>query len=205
MKIHNVEQGSEEWLSLRAGMPTASEFTSLLTPKKWELSKSLPKYAIRLATEIVLGCPLDRDLSRNEDVQRGIYLEEKAALSYEFETGETLTTVGFVTDDDGRYGASPDRLVGENGLLEIKCPRPENHASYVLNGFEENYYLQVQGQLLVTGRQWCDRYSYCPGLRPYRERTERDEGCIAVLKIALAKVHQLKLEYVQKLIAEDAA
>lgn len=95
--------------------------------------------------------------------------------------------------------------MGENGLLEIKCPRPENHASYVLNGFEENYYLQVQGQLLVTGRQWCDRYSYCPGLRPYRERTERDEGCIAVLKIALAKVHQLKLEYVQKLIAEDAA
>lgn len=205
MKIHNVEQGSEEWMAMRAGMPTASEFTSLLTPKKWELSKSLPKYATRLAAELILGRPLDRDLSRNEDVQRGIHLEEKAALSYEFETGETLTTVGFITDDESRYGASPDRLVGEYGLLEIKCPRPENHASYVLNGFDDAYFLQVQGQLLVTGRQWCDRYSYCPGLRPYRERTERDEICIEALKKALSEVHDLKMEYVQKLMAEEAA
>ena len=205
MKIYNVEQGSEEWSALRVGVPTASEFSNLLTPKRFELSKSLPKYALRLATEIVLGCPLGRDLSRNEDVQRGIYLEEKAALSYEFETGAALMKVGFITDDEGRYGASPDRLVGEEGLLEIKCPRPENHASYVLNGFDDAYFLQVQGQMLVTGRQWCDRYSYCPGLRPYRERTERDEGCIDALKTALAEVQKLKMEYVQKLMEEEAA
>lgn len=205
MIVHNVEQGSEEWLALRAGIPTASEFTSILTPKRRSISSEMPKYAARLAAEIVLGYPLDHDLSRNEDVQRGIYLEDNAALSYEFETGETLTKVGFITDDEGRYGASPDRLVGEDGLLEIKCPRPEKHASYVLNGFGDAYFVQVQGQLLVTGRQWCDRYSYCPGLRPYRERTERDEDCIKALKKALSEIHALKMECVQRLTAEDEA
>lgn len=199
MKIHNVEQGSPEWLACRIGLPTASEFHQIITPKTLKMSSSTSAYAVKLATEMVLGHALERDLSHNLDVQRGIDMEPHAALVYEFETDTTTTSVGFITDDAGTYGASPDRLVEQDGLLEIKCPRPEKHALYLLNGFGADYMAQVQGQLLVTGRQWCDRYSYCPGLPPYRERTIRDEAFITALDAALAEVHALKLSYLKKL------
>ncbi|MXV35720.1 MULTISPECIES: lambda exonuclease family protein [unclassified Saccharibacter] len=203
MKVYNVEQGSDEWMALRAGLPTASEFSKIITPKTHAFSSSAKPYAVKLAVEIILGCPLDNDLRHNQDVQRGIALEETAAQAYEFETAETAQHVGFITDDEGQYGASPDRLIGENGLLEIKCPRPEKHAHYMLNGFGMDYFVQVQGQLLVTGRQWCDRYSYCPGLRPYTERVERDEDFIAALKGALAQFHEMKLDNLRKLQSKE--
>lgn len=195
MKIHNVEQGSPEWLTCRIGLPTASEFHQIITPKTRKMSASATAYAAKLAAEIILERSLDYDLSHNLDVQRGIDLEPNAALVYEFETGTTTTPVGFVTDDAGTYGASPDRLVGQDGLVEIKCPRPEKHALYILNGFGSAYFAQVQGQLLVTERQWCDRYSYCPGLPSYRERIERDDAFIAALKTALSDFNALKSTY----------
>lgn len=195
MKIHNVEQGSPEWHACRIGLPTASEFHQIMTPKTREMSSSASAYAVKLATEMVLGHALERDLSYNLDVQRGIDLEPQAVLAYEFETDATTTSVGFVTNDEGTYGASPDRLVGQDGLLEVKCPRPEKHALYLLNGFGSAYFAQVQGQLLVTERQWCDRYSYCPGLPPYRERINRDDAFIEALKTALSEFHALKSTY----------
>lgn len=203
MKVYNVEQGSDEWTALRAGLPTASEFSKIITPKTHTLSASASSYAVKLAVEIILGCPLEADLNHNQDVQRGIALEEVAAQSYEFETAETAQRVGFITDNAGTYGASPDRLIGEDGLLEIKCPRPEKHAHYMLNGFGADYFVQVQGQLLVTGRRWCDRYSYCPGLRPYTERVERDEAFLKALSDALAQFHALKLDILRTLQSKE--
>ncbi|MXV43502.1 hypothetical protein GS501_00200 [Saccharibacter sp. 17.LH.SD] len=203
MKIYNVEQGSDEWLSLRAGIPTASEFNKIITPKTCKPSASVPAFAAKLAVEIILGISLERDLSQNMDVQRGIELETNAAMAYEFETAETVTSVGFITDDEGTYGASPDRFVGEEGLLEIKCPRPEKHALYIIKGFGDDYFAQVQGQLLVTGRQWCDRYSYCPGFHPYRERITRDEAFIEALKKELVTFHVLKMNYLATLQKQD--
>ena len=109
--------------------------------------------------------------------------EEEAVRLYEHTTGRETQEVGFCTTDDGQIGCSPDRLVGDEGLLEVKCPLPSTQVGYLLHGeLPTEYTLQVQGQLYVTGRAWCDFLSYFPGLPPLLLRVRPEPTVQAALK-----------------------
>ncbi len=179
----DCEQGSAEWLALRCGLPTASNFDKLVTAKG-EPSKQAQKYLYALAAEKVSG--IKEEGFQSQAMQKGIENEAEAVAYYELTQGVDVQTVGFCLHDSKRFGASPDRLVGSEGLLEIKCPLPHTHVGYLL---EENlladYFQQVQGQLFVTGRKWCDLMSYSRGLKPLIIRVQRDEAFILKLQSAL--------------------
>lgn len=170
---HAVVQGSEEWLRLRLGKPTASEFDRIITAKKWEPTsgEARRKYALQLVTELILDGPLDGVTTPS--MIHGKDWEVKARRAYEMIDGVDAVDCGFVTTDDGLVGASPDAFIGEDGSLEIKCPeRPEIHVGYLLNPdtMKDAHWVQVQGQLYVTGRQWTDLISYFMGIPMARVR-----------------------------------
>jgi hypothetical protein len=102
--------------------------------------------------------------------------------------------VGFITNRDRTMGCSPDRLVGTDGLLEVKCPAPHKHANYLRRQcIDTQYYPQVQGQLLITGRRWVDFFSYHPEQPHLRVRVFRDEPYLATLRELLRQfIRRLK-------------
>lgn len=201
MKTYNVEQGSEAWHKLRLGIPTASNFDKIITGTG-KLSSQAPAFAARLAAEIILGRSMEIDLSHLDVIQRGKELEGQAALAYEFEYGVETLPIGFVTNNDGTVGISPDRLVGKDGLVEFKCPLPPAHVLYMTEGFDKKYYPQVQGQLLYAEREWNDRVSYSDEMPLYTERTYRDEAFIKTLSQAMKDFCEMKEEMVQKVRAQ---
>lgn len=185
MIIHEVAQGTTEWLELRAGIPTASEFSRILTPTG-KPSKSAEPYMHELLAERLLHQPLDTFTS--SWMERGTALEDEAAKYYAFQMEVQPAKVGFITTDDGRAGVSPDRLVGDEGLLEIKVPAPGTHVRYLLfKPVDRVYFPQLQGQLWVTGRKWLDILSYCPGLPEAQIRVERDDDYIEKLSGEIAR------------------
>lgn len=166
MKIHTVEQRSEEWYALRLGKPTASEFKCLLTPTG-KPSASARAYARSLAVEAFTGTPDEGFTSYW--VERGKELEEEAVRAYRFICESDVQPVGFVTDDAETRGCSPDGLVGDDGMIEIKCLKRDNHLDAILNWQETasepaDYTYQVQGQLMIAERKWCDLVFYNPEL-----------------------------------------
>lgn len=183
MILHDCEQQSEEWFRLRIGIPTTSEFSKIVTPTG-KLSAQADGYMHWLLAEWICGHPLENPETRW--MERGHDLEPQAVKSYEFERDSETEKIGFVTTDDGMIGCSPDRLVGSDGLLEIKCPAPQTHVGYMLNrSVDKAYWPQVQGQLFVTERGWVDIQSYCPGFPTVIIRVERDENYLATLGEAL--------------------
>ena len=178
MKIIKCKQGSPEWLKARLGVPTASCFDRILSPAKLAPSASQGKYRARLLAEWYLGQPLDD--ADTAYMQRGTQMEGEAVKWFEFTAGLNTEEVGFCLTDSGDVGASPDRLIGTDGILEIKCPSAETHMGYLLNGFDE-YVLQVQGQLWVTGRQFAYQLSYNPSIPSVLKRVERDDKIIKAI------------------------
>jgi len=171
----DLAQGSDLWLDARLGIPTASEFDRILTPAKLELSKSSRAYMCRKLGEWMYGAPLEAFVS--PWMERGQQLEAEAVRYYEMERDCGAVAVGLVLTDDGTAGASPDRLIGDDGLLEMKCPALETHVGYLLDpgSLLAEYRLQVQGQLWVcTDREWCDVMSYYPGFPAVIVRAMRD-------------------------------
>lgn len=178
---HNVIQGTEAWLTLRAGIPTASQFHRIITPKTRRLSSQADDYLYRLLAERLLGRYLE-ETKGFYWAERGKQLEDDARLYYEALNEVGTTSIGFITNDARTVGASPDRLVGDDGLLEIKCPAPETHMGYLLDEpVSADYWLQVQGQLWIAERAWCDVVSYHPDLPSIVIRVQRDEPTIAML------------------------
>jgi len=183
MKLHHCAQGSTDWHRLRAGKPTASEFSRILTPKG-KRSAQADGYMMRLLAELMTGAAILGP--ETKWMERGHDLEGFAVKSFEFETGMDTEQIGFVTNDSETIGASPDRLVGSDGLLEIKCPAPQTHVGYLLtNHVEEDYFPQLQGQLYICEREWTDIVSYHPEMPAAVIRVERDEEYIAKLAEAL--------------------
>lgn len=184
MRAHNVEQGTEAWLRLRSGMPTASCFDKLIT-STGEPSKSLGGYAITLAGEMYAGKPLDA-WAGNSDTKRGNILEDEARKMYSFLEGCDANVIGFVTDDVGTYGCSPDALRGDDGLLEIKCLKAESHIKAILyyrkhGKCPPDYVQQTQGQIFVCEREWCDLFFYHPDLPKLTIRQHRNGQIIHAL------------------------
>ena len=200
MKIINVEQGSPEWLQARMGVATASEFEKIVTPTG-KPSAQAAKYAYKLAVETLLGQIYDDqgrpmgDIGNLPAVLRGKALEPQAAADYEFETGWKTTKVGLLVTDDGRIGASPDRIIETGndlkGALELKCPMPATHMAYLIEGFGKDYEVQVQGQMYVGGFDFVDRVSYLPGAPSVCVRTHRNEAWMKILQTELSKFTEL--------------
>ena len=183
MKIHDVRQGSAEWLEARLGIPTASRFSRILTPATRKYSVSTKGLINELLVERTLGVPLDG--GSTVWTSRGSDMEAEAVAWYEFERDVVTEVVGFVTRDDGKVGCSPDRFVGEDGGLEIKCPAASNHMGYLIGHDEPAETTQVQGNLWLTERQWWDVVSYCRGFPPVLIRHQRDDKFIEALSSAV--------------------
>lgn len=199
-KILDLKQGSQEWLAARCGIPTSSNFHRIITPKTRKRSAQLESYAMGLTCERWTGRPLDNftTAAMNDGTER----EDQAVASYELTRGVDTRMVGFITTDDGRYGASPDRMVIGGGLLECKNPKAHTHVAYLLGeGPEENYKCQLQGQLLVTGAPWVDIISCYPGMPDIVIRVEPDAEFIATLGPSLNEVCDLVDFYMEKLKA----
>ncbi len=179
MLIHECEQRSDEWWSLRIGIPTSSEFNKLLT-SKGEPSKSAENYALTLAGEVYANQGEIDKWGGNEYTARGTALEDKAVEYYEFLNDVQVERVGFITDDEKRMGYSPDGMVNPDGLIEVKCLKAENHIKAILfhkrNGrCPANYVMQPQGGMMITGRAWCDLIFYHP-LLPFLVIRQEPDG-----------------------------
>ncbi len=181
MKILELEQRSPEWFSARCGIPTASNFDKIITCDG-KPSKQRQKYMYQLIGE-KLGGIVDEGYQSFAMLQ-GIEKEAEARILYEL-TGQNVQEVGFCLSDCSRFGCSPDGLIGETGGVEIKCPIISTHVEYLIKCQEEiptDYFQQVQGSLLVTGREWWDFVSYFPGLKPLILREEPNETFQRLLK-----------------------
>jgi hypothetical protein len=183
MILHDVKQGTPAWLAARAGIPTASCFEQIITPEG-KPSGQAERYLHRLLAERIMAHPCIDHVSYWQG--RGSAMEAEAVSYYEGLRELDTVVVGFVSNDERTIGASPDRLVGDAGLLEIKVPAEHTHVSYLLGrGLDTKYRPQAQGQLWVTRRAWLDLLSYHPDMPPALIRAERDEDYIAKLSRAV--------------------
>lgn len=198
--IKGIDQGSEEWLKLRLGVATASNFDKIITPTGKE-STQFEKYALELATQTLVSEP--DSTYKNEAMQRGNALEPLARQLYQEITLNFVDEITMFKSDCGNFGYSPDGLIGEDGLLEIKCPLATTHLKYLIdNKLPSEYIPQVQGGLLVSGRKWCDFVSYHPNFKERNMliiRVKRDEEFIAKLKDGIEKTIKLRDQILAKL------
>ena len=178
-------QGSLEWLTARAGIPTASEFDNLVSPTGKIRTGETPKtYLASKLAEAWSGSPLSDFNSWAMD--QGNLLEEEARPWAAFEFGKEIQQVGLITTDDGRVGASPDGICGDQGL-EIKCPQPTAHVKYLLNGvLPDDYIMQVQGGMWVTGFTSWLFISYSRRMPKLVLTVERDDKIQNAISEALA-------------------
>jgi hypothetical protein len=186
MKHIECQQGSIEWWAARRGVPTASGFDRIITPKTMKLAAAHVEYACELIGDMHRLDDADaRDGYTSPAMQNGIDTEPEARAWYEMENSVTVERVGFITTDDGRFGCSPDALVGDMGGLELKCPRQKAQVRYLLGGrvVPDEYKAQVHGNLIVTGRAWWDFLSYCPGLPTLIVRVEPDKFTAALKSV----------------------
>lgn len=188
MKHVTCAQGSDEWRRARLGVPTASGFSRIITPAKKETKDGEIKgwnptrgetrraYAIHLLTEKILDIPLEGPTTPS--MLHGHDWEARARAAYEMLTGFDIETCGFCLNDEGTAGASPDTLVGDEGLCQIKCPeKPDVHVGYLLDpqSLAEEHWVQLQGELYICdGRKWNDIISYFSGMPMARIRVEPD-------------------------------
>jgi len=179
IEIINVEQGTPEWFDARRGIPTASEFHSILAKGKGgKPSATRASYMAKLAAEILKAKPPEHFSTVH--TARGHTMEPEArnqyALMYDVEPVE----VGFIRN--GSKGYSPDSLIGDRGALEIKSKLPALVINLILSGeFPDEHEAQCQGGLWVSERQWLDMAVYWEGLPLYVKRMERDDIYIARL------------------------
>ena len=158
----DCEQGSEEWLQARLGIPTATGFENIVTATGKKSSAQI-KYMAELIEESIIG--LQDESFKSRFMERGNQLEPLARSAYEFVTGNSVTQVGGVyLDDKKEVMVSPDGLIPElKKGLEIKCPKMSTHIRYLLeDGLPSEYVIQVQANLWVTGYETWDFVSYCP-------------------------------------------
>lgn len=186
MKIIPVVQNSLEWLVARAGIPTASEFDNLLTPKFEPRKGQMPEsYLAQKLAERWLGGPLPS--FQNLDMEFGQILESEAKPYYTLMCDEEITPCGLAITDDGKIGCSPDGLINPDGGIEIKCPEAKTHVKYLMAGkLPDDYILQVHGAMFVTGRKWWKFLSYRRKFPAYMTLVERDEKINSVIYETLA-------------------
>lgn len=194
-----MPQGSKAWFDARLGIPTASQYHRILTPKKMTVSDQALGYRNELIAEWLLGEAID--IGEFAFTERGAQLEDAAYRYYEMERDVDVDRVGVLLRDDRRTGGSPDGLVGADGQVEIKCPSAAVHVGYLVDGAGDKYRSQIQGNLYLSGRAWCDFVAYHPTLPAVLVRYERDEKYIEALGVML-DVFCERLEWVKAELVE---
>ena len=191
IKHLQIDQNSEEWFNARLGHFTASSFKDLFAAKSTaQYQKAINKVVFeRLTGEVP-------ESFSNDYMERGHELEPIAKEVYSMQTFNDVIEGGFFCDD--WIGASPDGLVGPDGLIEVKSPAYNTMINYLLNpSLPSEYKWQVYGQLYITGRAWCDFMAYHPKLKPLIIRIYPDEAIFNELKAALKDA----IEMVEKRIS----
>lgn len=181
--ILNCQQGTEEWLRARAGIPTASEFSTVMASGKGGGdSKTRRTYMLKLAGEIITGEPSEN--FTNAHTERGHAMEPAARELYAMMADADPELVGFIRN--GAKGCSPDSLVGDRGLLEIKTKLPHLHIECLLrDDFPPEHKAQCQGALWVSERDWIDIAIYWPKLPLIVRRAYRDDAYIEAMSSAV--------------------
>lgn len=181
-----MEQRTEEWYAARLGKVTASRVADIIAKTKTGYSTSRANYMAELICERLTG--VRGDFYMNAAMQWGVEKEPEARAVYEAQTGSLVTEVGFTPHNLIKSaGASPDGLVGNDGLVEFKCPITATHLDTILTEtVPGRYATQMQWQMACTGRQWCDFVSYDPRLpeelRLFVKRAPRDESVVSMLE-----------------------
>lgn len=183
MEITTCDQGTDEWFRARMGIPTASEFATVMAKgRSGGDSKTRQTYLYKLAGEVITGEPMES--FSNAHTERGHALEQEARNLYAFMVDAECERVGFIRS--GRKGASPDSLIGVDGMLEIKTKLPHLMIETILRGeFPPEHKAQCQGQLWVAEREWIDIAVYWPGMPLFVTRAVRDEPYIRELSSAV--------------------
>lgn len=187
MEVLTPQEEYEAWLTARIGRVTASDMWKIAKQTKTGPSAYRRSYMVELIAEKLTGQSADSYLSQS--MQWGIETEPKARAAYESRTGEIVETVGFVEHPIiPSAGCSPDGYVGDDGLIEIKCPETRTHIGYILDRaiLEDKYIVQMQWQMACSGRKWCDFMSYDPRLplscSSFVVRVHRDDKMIKGLE-----------------------
>lgn len=198
IEIITCQQGTQEWLEARMGIVTASEMNSVMANgRNGEPSKTRALYMRRLAAEIITGRPCAY-FEGNEDTERGKELEPVIADLYSQSNSQIVTDVGFIKN--GRIGCSPDRLIGEDGGLEIKSKRPYIQIEILEKGDVPTEYLkQIQTCLKVTEREWWDFVCHSEGLPLFTKRVYRNEKLIMDIEAATDLFNEELDELVERL------
>jgi YqaJ-like viral recombinase domain len=184
MTIIECAQRSPEWFQARLGRLTASRAADMLATIRTGEAAARRDLRTQLVLERICGVSQENGYI-NADMQRGIDLEPQAVAAYEAQAGTFVEPVGFCLHDDLLCGCSPDGLVGDDGLIEIKCPRSANHLAYLrATTVPKEHLPQLVHALWITGRQWVDFISYDPRfpepLQLFVARYRQDEQEIAV-------------------------
>lgn len=183
-------QGSDAWKQIRCGKVTASRVSDVMAKTKSGPAASRANYMAQLVCERLTGAP--SETYSNAAMVHGTETEPEARSAYEFYQGVTVEEVAFVPHPKiEQAGCSPDGLIGDDGLIEIKCPQSATHLETLLGqAVPGKYDTQIQFQLACTGRQWCDFVSYDPrmpeNMRLFIKRVARDDKRIAELETEIA-------------------
>ncbi|WP_018935686.1 MULTISPECIES: lambda exonuclease family protein [unclassified Thioalkalivibrio] len=193
IEIHrDIEQGTEEWLRVRAGIPTASQFGELIDRGQ---GKTRRTYMLKLAGEILTGEPMPG--FSNQHTRRGHEQEDEARETYGFIREVDVEQVGFIRNGD--KGGSPDGLVGIDGGCEVKTKLPHLHLEVLLaEEVPAEHMPQIDGLIWVAEREWWDFISYCRGLPPFIKRVYRDEKRIRKISRAIDQFNQELADIVEK-------
>ncbi|HSH42965.1 MAG TPA: YqaJ viral recombinase family protein [Arenicellales bacterium] len=184
-------QGTDEWRQARSGKVTASRIADLMARTRNGYGASRANYMAEIIVERLTGRPTNGYC--NAAMQWGIETEPQARAAYEFRHDVEVAEVGFIAHPkiEGA-GASPDGLVGGDGLVELKCPNTSTHIDIILSGsVPDRYVKQMQFQLACTGANWCDFVSFDPRLpehlQLFQRRIERDDDLIGEIETAVRK------------------
>jgi len=181
-----IAQGTKEWHQLRLGKVTASRVADILAKTKTGPSASRQNYLIELALQRTTG--IIQESYSNSAMEWGTQTEPQARVAYEVKTNNFVDQVAFIEHPSiDWFGCSPDGLVSDRGLVEIKCPNSTTHWEYFkYNRPPTKYVIQMQAQLAVTGRDWCDFVSFDPRMPDSSQllvvRVDRDEAFIAEME-----------------------
>ena len=189
--MNDIEQRTESWFAVRCGKVTASRVADIMAKTKTGYAASRDNYMAQLVCERITGKPAES--YSNAAMQWGTEQEPFARAAYEAHTGVIVEETGFHSHPTiEAAGASPDGLVGEDGLVEIKCPNTATHIETLLDEFIPiKYFCQMQMQMVCTGRKWCDFVSFDPrmpeGAQLFVQRLNRDEEFVIKMEEEIRK------------------
>lgn len=206
-------QGTDEWLQERCGKVTASRIADLMATTRSGFAASRENYKAQLIAERLTGCV--QDSFKSAAMIHGAETEPEARRAYEFFIDRDVQQVGFIPHPTiAMAGASPDGFVGDDGLLELKCPNTATHLDTLISGrIPDKYHKQMQFQMACTGRQWCDFASYDnrmpERMRLWVKRVKRDESDVGEIETAvlafIAEIDETLSRLAQQYDALEAA